>query len=112
MRHCFAWTVLRGTCRWCLFSGSGPAYSADRTIPVAHPFSFSPGLGPPPVSTRALPLNISEALRGNCDECIFLLEPSTCSRHTDNPRIVGSEVDAGGPHLCRLHVGGGSVSAC
>ena len=90
-------------CRWCLFSGSGPAHSADRTIPVADRFSFSPDLGPPPVSTRALPLNISEALRGNCDECIFLLEPTTCPRHTDNSRIVGSEVDAGGPHFRRVH---------
>src|SRR5947208_77129 len=106
MRQCFDRTVLRTSCRWCLFSSSRPSHSADTTIPVADGFGFSSDLVPPAISTRALPLNISETLRGNCDECILFLELTTCPRHTHNSRIVGPEVEAGGRDFCRLHVDG------
>ena len=94
-----------------VYSRAAALVTRPITIPVANRLSFSPALGPPAISTRALPLNISEALRGNCDECILCVEPTTCPRHTGNYRIVGSEVDAGGRHFGSLHVGSSSVSA-
>ena len=74
MRQSFDRPVLRTSCRRCLFSGSRPGHSTDGTIPVADRCSFPPNFVPPAISTTALPLNISAALRSNCDECVLFLQ--------------------------------------
>ena len=74
MRQSFDRPLLRTCCGRSLFAGSSPGHSTDGTVPVADRRSLPANFVPATVSARALPLNVSAALRSDCYDCVLFLE--------------------------------------
>src|SRR6266700_375810 len=87
-----------------LFPGSSPGHSTARTIPPADRCSVPPNIIPATVSTGALPLRISAALRSDRHDCVLFLELTPCAGLAANVGITRTQMGAGQRYFCRFHI--------